>query len=336
MTDKLRILIARIDRIGDVVLSTAIPREIKKNNSEAFVAVLVREYTKDIFTGNPYVDEIIVYSPEAPFFESVKKIKSLNLSHTITLLPDKRLNWIFFTAGVKTRIVNGFKFYQFITNTKSVFRRKYKPLRSEADYCIDSIRKIGLTVESIDSEIHLLPDEKEKSISIKSKYSEGGKKLIGIHTSSGNSAPNLRPTEYRKLVEYLLKEKNYTVFITDNIPPQEVAGIENVIYPNVEKTLRESIINFSALDVLISASTGPMHLAAALKVDTLALFCPMTACSPILWGPLGNRVRFMIPEKEYCINKCPGDPKKCDYSEDGGINAEKVFNELTDFVSSVK
>ena len=57
----LRILIARIDRIGDVVLSTPIPREIKKDYPDSFVSVLVRNYTKDIYLNNPNVDEIILF-----------------------------------------------------------------------------------------------------------------------------------------------------------------------------------------------------------------------------------------------------------------------------------
>lgn len=55
-----RILIVRIDRIGDVVLTTSMPREIKKKYPDSFVAVLVRSYTRDIFINNPYVDEIII------------------------------------------------------------------------------------------------------------------------------------------------------------------------------------------------------------------------------------------------------------------------------------
>ncbi len=161
MDNKFRILIARTDRIGDVVLSTAIPREIKKNIPDSFVAVLVKEYTKDIFLENPNVEEIIVYNPDDSFLKTVKEIRKHNFTHSITLLPNKRLNWILFTAGIKTRIVNGFKFFQFITNSKSVFRRKYKPLRSEADYCMDMIRKLGMNVNSIESEIYLSESEKE-------------------------------------------------------------------------------------------------------------------------------------------------------------------------------
>ena len=38
-----------------------------------------------------------------------------------------------------------------------------------------------------------------------------------------------------------------------------------------------------------------MHICAALKVPTLTFFCPLTACSPKLWGPLGNRSDIVLP-----------------------------------------
>ena len=43
---QLRFLIARIDRIGDVVLSTPLPREIKKKYPDSYVAVLVKTLHK--------------------------------------------------------------------------------------------------------------------------------------------------------------------------------------------------------------------------------------------------------------------------------------------------
>ncbi|MEJ2104010.1 MAG: hypothetical protein P8X47_05470 [Ignavibacteriaceae bacterium] len=62
---QLRVLVARIDRIGDVVLSTPIPREIKNTHPGSFIAVLVKKYTKDIYLNNPHVDKIILYDGEA-------------------------------------------------------------------------------------------------------------------------------------------------------------------------------------------------------------------------------------------------------------------------------
>ena len=77
---QLRFLIARIDRIGDVVLSTPLPREIKKKHPNSFVAVLVKHYTKDVYFNNPNVDEIIISSSPK---NSVSK-QSFNLPESIT------------------------------------------------------------------------------------------------------------------------------------------------------------------------------------------------------------------------------------------------------------
>ncbi|MFA7228163.1 MAG: glycosyltransferase family 9 protein, partial [Melioribacteraceae bacterium] len=154
----------------------------------------------------------------------------------------------------------------------------------------------------------------------------------GIHSTSGNSSPNWPPEEYLALVRVLNKERKIRIVITDNNVPEQLLNLEGAVYPNKEKTLRESLLNFASLDLLISASTGPMHLAAALKVKTLSMFCPLTACSPKLWGPQGNESRIILPDENYCSTKCPGDPKKCYLTGIGGIDAEKVSAELKNFL----
>ena len=87
---------------------------------------------------------------------------------------------------------------------------------------------------------------------------------------------------------------------------------------------------------LISNSTGPMHICAALKVPNyFHFFCPLTACSPELWGPLGNKSKIILPEQEYCDTQCPIDPKKCDYSKPGGLKAEYVVERVAEFVKTL-
>jgi ADP-heptose:LPS heptosyltransferase len=82
-------------------------------------------------------------------------------------------------------------------------------------------------------------------------------------------------------------------------------------------SLRETIGILSHLHVLVSASTGPMHLAAGLKVPTVSIFCPLPACSPTLWGPRGNTSEIILPPRGFCQRKCPGDPHVCEF--EGGI-----------------
>lgn len=324
-----RILISRPDRIGDVVLSTGIPREIKKEFPDAFIVLLLREYTKDIYTSNPFVDQILLYD-ETKNRESglIREIRSLKIDTALMLLPSKRINRVLFLSGVRRRIGTGHKFFQYITNCKNTLRNKYIPLRHEADYCMDLARKTGVGGKDITPEIYLSDEEKNLVSDIKTGLAGSAKFIVGIHTTSGNSAPNIPAAEYRRLIESLSADAEIQVVVTDNVPPAEIACIPDVKYPNADLSLRRSILNFAALDLLISASTGPMHIASALRVATLSVFCPMTACSPRLWGPLGNSSEIIQPLENYCMTKCPGDPKKCRFEGEGGIDAMTILAKI--------
>jgi heptosyltransferase-2 len=330
----MRILISRPDRIGDVVLSTALPGEIKKQFPGSFVAILARSYTKDIYLNHPFVDEIIVLDEQGRNnFDLLKKIRSRFFTHAVMLLPTERINWLLFFSGIKYRIGVGHKFYQFAANVKSIYRRKQIPLRHEADYCADALRKLGISVTDLDSVIFLTEAEIKRSYEIRKQLSPGGEKIIGINSTSGNSAPNITPPEYKKVITSLSAHKEFKIAITDLVIPGELKDLPGVIYLNEGLPLRESIINFSALDMLVSASTGPMHIASALKVPTLSLFCPLPGCSPELWRPRGNRQEFILPQPDYCTINCPGDPKKCNFSGDKGITPEDVYNRTLKFFS---
>jgi ADP-heptose:LPS heptosyltransferase len=323
-----RILIVRPDRIGDVVLSTPLPREIKRNFPGSFVAVLLRKYTEAVYLNNPNVDEIILYDEVRGPLSLAGVLRKYKLDYSLTLLPTEKLNWILFLSGIRVRIGVGNKFYQFITNTKSVYRNKYIPLRHESEYCLDELRKLGIETESSDSEIHLSKEEQIIAVKRKKFLCPKGEILIGVNSSSGNSSPNMPAAEYLKLVKQLSNVANLRIAITDVTIPEELRNLKDVAYPNEGNSLRESIINFSILDLLISSSTGPMHIAAGLGVPALSIFCPLPACSPELWSPKGNKSEIILPDKDYCQNQCPGDPKKCFFQGEGGIDSELVCKQV--------
>ena len=329
-----RILIIRPDRIGDVVLSTPIPRELKKAFPDCFIGLLLREYTKDIYVNNPHVDQIIVDLERTDLkskLQLINEIRSHNFTHAFMLLPTERMNWILFFSGIKHRIGVGHKFYQFVTNTKSVYRRKHIPLRHEADYCMDMARKIGVISDNLDTEIYLNNEEKAFVSLLKEKFSKGQKLLIGIHTTSGNSVPNWKVQTYLDLIIKLESLNNVQIVITDLQIPEEIINITEVEYPE-QKTLRDLIHIISSLDLLIASSTGPTHIAAALKIPTITMFCPLPACSPELWSPKGNKAVNILPSKNYCGVICSGNPKQCYFEGEGGISVERVFGEVKKFI----
>ncbi|MBN2572459.1 MAG: glycosyltransferase family 9 protein [Ignavibacteriales bacterium] len=326
-----RILIVRTDRVGDVILSTPIPREIKKQFPDSFVAVLVRDYTKAIYKNNPNVDLILTddyddTNKKETFWKLVKELKKHQFTHALNLRPTERLNWMLFLARIPFRVGVGHKFYQYISFTKSVSRKKYKFLKSEADYCMDLARKIGVKTNNISTEIHLTDDEKEKVKSYRQVFSPNNEFVVGIHTTHGKSTPNISPNGYRKLIKILLFNKNIKIVVTDLEPVNEVKNISEVEY--ISKSGRDFFCEIAAFDLLISSSTGPSHIAAALKIPTLTFFCTLPACSQKLWSPQGNRAINIEPPQEFCSTKCSQNPQNCFLDNEGGIDLEKIAEKI--------
>jgi heptosyltransferase-2 len=234
------------------------------------------------------------------------------------------------------------RLYQVLTLMKTVSRHKYIPLRHEADYCLDLGRAIGVEETDLSVELFLTEEERRVGAAILKSWRNMGKddarKLrVGIHLGHGHSAPNWKPERYMELGSFLLTHEEVCVVLTGNQSEAAKARMfqslhsSRVINLAGRLTLRELIAVVSHLDLLVSASTGPMHIAAGVKVPTLSLFCPLTACSPQLWGPLGNRAEVVLPPEEYCRVKCPGDPHVCDL--EGGIHPTTVYEKAVEALS---
>ncbi len=73
-------------------------------------------------------------------------------------------------------------------------------------------------------------------------------------------------------------------------------------------SLRELMAVIGASHIVVSGSTGPAHLAAALGVRTVSLFDPRRNQSPTRWKPLGKGIVLLpeVPTCEKCIHEaCP-------------------------------
>jgi len=330
-----RILIVRQDRIGDAVLATPIPREIKKRWPDSHVSMLLRGSTRLLFQNNPHVDSIITdnFTPEnsrESFWSMVRQIRSQHFTHALMLLPEARINYMLFCAGIPVRVGHGIILFHALTLTRPVMTRKFNKGRHEAEYSMDLARSIGVKTSNVDPEIHLTEAELSQAASLARKWSGKGR-VIGLNTTSGMSSPNWEPETWAHLIQQLNKQGNLQVVITDYQVPDPLKDLPGVLYPCIGTDLREGMIPIKALDLMVSASTGPMHMASALKVHTLSLFCPLPACEPALWGPLGNRAEFCMPEEEYCRDQCPGDPHICRMAGSKMVSPAEVARRIGDF-----
>ncbi|MFZ4590443.1 MAG: glycosyltransferase family 9 protein [Ignavibacteria bacterium] len=333
-----RILIVRTDRVGDVVMITAIPREIKKAFPDAFVATLTQPNTAKIFENNPYVDEIITDDlSKDSFWEVVKKIKSLKFDYGLLVFPTERAAYQMFWAGVKQRIGVGRILYEVITLMKSVSRNNYTPLRHEADYCMDLARKIGVETDNYQPEIYTSDSEKaEISEYLLHKGITKDTFIIILHTGSKNSAPNWSEEKYFELLNKIVKkypDKNFVILLTAYEMTQEfkdrVKEINDKRIVDVSDDiddLRKLIKIISVADLMICSSTGPIHLADALDRKCIGIHCNSAMSSIKLWGVINKKSVNIEVSKEFCDSNCSSDKKQCGI--ENGISTEEVLKHI--------
>lgn len=329
MTAPRRILVVRPDRIGDVVLSTPLVRALRKCWPDAHIAELVRPYTAPVLEGNPRLDEIIVDDPAgadaglAGFTRQVSALRRRRFDTALMLLPSARHAWMTFLAGIPRRWGSSRKAYHRLTGARIV-TRSYTPLRHEADYCLDLARAIGAPDDGLDVEVFVGEEERRAAADLL-----GAGPLVGIHPGWGGSAPNWTVERYVELAGNLLVSRSDVrivltgaeseAHLAEHFAPLPTARVVDLMG---KTDLRRTMAVIANLSVLVSASTGTMHLAAALGVPTVSLFCPLDSCSPTLWGPLGSRGEVVLPDEGFCSIRCPGDPHVCRF--DGGIGVAGV------------
>ncbi|MBK6877550.1 MAG: glycosyltransferase family 9 protein [Ignavibacteria bacterium] len=331
-----RILIVRTDRVGDVIMITPMIREIRRTFPDAFIATLTNPNSADVLINNPNVNEIITDDlMKDSFSEVTAKLRSFKFSDGLLVMPTERAAYQMFLAGVKNRIGVGRKLYEVITFMKSVSRNKYIPLRHEADYCMDLARVIGVSSDNLTPEIFLTPEEKELRLnSLIASGSRINTRKIIIHTGSGGSSRNWSEEKYLKLIESILnRDQNSEIILTAKEMTDDFVvkakAMSNELILDVRDLvirLRDLINIISNCDLLIAASTGPLHVASALGIKTIGLYCHRPMNCSRHWGALGMNAVNLEISKSYCDASCSDDKENCNF--ENGLGIDNVINFL--------
>lgn len=314
-----RILLIRPDRVGDVILTTPLIKAIKQTYPDSYLALMVSAVSVPLLENNPNVDKIIIDEQNSKnkndFWDKVKLLRSEKFTTGLMPLPRERHAWMMFFAGIKERIGVGKILYEVLTGMKTV-PKKYIPLRHEADYIFDLGRKIGVKDIPLKPELFLSDSE---IYAARNKLTNIGldlsKPIIGVNPISGGSVPNWKIEDYIKLVNKLAKIYQILFLLPSQLPKltEAFANTKNVFFKFPD--LRNLISICSQLSLLFSSSTGTSHIAAALGIKTVTLFCPLDTCSAQHWGNLGNESINLTATNKYCQIKCPGNPKICTLDE---------------------
>ncbi len=310
------ILVIRNDKIGDFMLAWPSFALLKKQYPDAEITALVPEYTADLARLCEWIDHVLVDERKDSFISDVihlkNNLKNNRFDTSISLFSGARTSLALWLAKVEQRIGPATKIAQVFLNRK-LKQKRSESLKPEYEYNLDLIKYyIYLNHEKPRTSpqppyLRFDPDEINSLQNKIKKHFDipGDSRIIIIHPGTGGSAINLSTDQYAELAKQLATLANVFFIITAG--PGELSQTTELSEKLQETNhgMHESktgIVNFckyiNAADTFISGSTGPLHIAGALNINTVAFYPAKRSASPTRWQTTNseNKRLYFSPE----------------------------------------
>lgn len=365
LTQVRRILIVRLDEIGDVVLTTPLLRELRQNLSSAWITLVVKPEIFNLVELCPYLNEILTYNWRAGWL--LKALRRhwrawrLASNHLwrrcfdLAILPRWDIDgyhgtFLMALSGAPTRV----GYSEEVTIAKSAYNRGFDRLltqvmrdgsiRHEVEHNLNVVRFMGGEVRDHRLELwlgesdELFADEWLRRHEVKPNG-------LSVALGPGAGAPKRRwPLDsYAQIGEWLQNQYQVRIIIVGG-PEDKPAGRElqnrlghSAIDASGQTTLRQGAAILKRCALYIGNDAGPMHLAAAARIPVMELSChpihgsDWSANSPRRFGPWGTKSVIIQPKlpRAPCVDECSATVPHCIL----GISAEQVKEALTKLFS---
>lgn len=301
-----RLLISRADSIGDVILTLPLCGLIKSINPTVKIYFLGKQYTRAVVEACKSVDEFIDVDElfQKPDSKQVETIQQLELDAVIHVFPRKKIAKLMYQARIPFRVGASGRMYNLLYCNKIVSMSRKRSDKHEAILNLELLRGLGYHHDIQNSEIptyYTLEAQEELPEKLKLLLSSEKFNLI-LHPKSKGSAREWGLENFGKLIA-LLPPDEFQIIISgteaegklmadwlSELPTHIINGCGSM-------NLKQFISFIGAADGLIAASTGPLHIAAALEKVALGIYPPIKPMHPGRWAPLGKNASYLVLDK---------------------------------------
>jgi ADP-heptose:LPS heptosyltransferase len=254
----------------------------------------------------PFIDDVLLYEPGwRGFFQTIHRLKQARVFASISCFIDTRLGCLLWLAGIPTRIGPATKLAQIFFNGRVVQRRS-RVEKPEWAYNLDLGRSLFPSLPQAFRRPLLVPPATVLDDTPAAEILRAcrGRKVVVFHPGFGGSSDgNLALVDYIRLARIASEIPGVHVVFT--FGPDDLAVYEQVrVNLDFDADLVQSLPSLlafcaflQACTLLVSTSTGPMHLAGAVNAQTLSFFGASAFASSRRWEPLNARDRqsnFML------------------------------------------
>lgn len=311
--------------IGDSVLTTPLIQKTKKLFPDTQIVVITRPQTEDIFKPLPEVSEVILndkrgWNKIAGVWKTAKAIKKSGID--ILLVPHRsfRSALIAWLSHVPIRI--GFTSSEgWFLYTKTV---PFNWMIHDAERNLSLLQ--GIAKEKFAAEklsMSFTPSAEENVARLLKDFNLEGKKLVGIHAGSAWPTKCWPMEYYVDLISKLQTELGVQVVLVgggkkDADLGEKICQLSKGHAASLcgKTSLADLMALMKHLSLFITNDSGPMHIATAFDVPTLAIFGPTTR--ELGFFPYGEGHRVLevkdLPCRPCALHggkKCPLKHFKC-------------------------
>ncbi|MBD3379907.1 MAG: lipopolysaccharide heptosyltransferase II [Candidatus Omnitrophica bacterium] len=334
-----RILIARTDRIGDVVLSTPVIRQLRKNYPDAYISFMVQSGNRDLVANNPDLDEVITLDRRGSekgfrgIFRFSRMIRRKKFDTAIALHPTNRVHLLFFLAGIPVRI--GYDRKMAFLLTRKIRHDKHLFGEHESVSTLKLMRDAGFAVDIEDISPYVESSAKDRD-SVDSVFRDLGISESPVAVHPGASCPSKRwdPDGFAEVSEVLRKKYGKDIVLIGGDETMEISrsiassSKEKLIDLTGALRLGELAEFLSRCCVLVSNDSGPVHVAAAVNTPCVVIFGRSDpGLSPDRWGPAGVHNRLI--HKDVGCEKCSAHECKIGFACLRAVSSRDVLDAVS-------
>ncbi|MCX6167956.1 MAG: glycosyltransferase family 9 protein [Ignavibacteriales bacterium] len=297
-----KILIIKLRGIGDVVLSTIVIDNLRKDFPKAQIDYLVESPSQPGLSGLKEIKQVLIFDRNN-FWNKVSMVLQIRKNKydlILDLFSNPSTALVTFFSGAKYRVGFPYRGRRYAYNLYGPAERgKYH----SALLHLETLKMIGLNSSYKQLYYYISP----AALRVAEKYLRDSfienNFVVGICPTGGWESKKCDPSKFAEIAKAVIKKYNAKIFILwgksdqeDAFKIQSLIGDKSIIAP--ETTIQELAALIARCKILIANDSGPMHIATSVGTPVLGLFGPT---SPHMQGPFGEMHEWVRLDELDCI-----------------------------------
>jgi ADP-heptose:LPS heptosyltransferase len=322
------VLVLRLDRIGDVIMSLPAIHELRAALPDARIRLAVGAWSASVVRHAP-VDEVLVWS--APWAgrgaEGAESLRSLmgraralrgaGIDVALDLQGDVRASVLLWLTGARMRA--GY------ANTGGRWLlTDVIPLDETVSWIEQNRRAVETVLGSDALRVTVDPlarEDRDLARRFRETLGPERRPIVGLHPSGGRRVKEWDLARWAEVAERLQRDFGATIVVTGSAADKPLAEALARALPSapVDTTGRlgaqETMAVIEALDLFLSSDTGPMHMACAVDTPSVSVFGPTDPVRYFSGGDGAPGSRHVVIRADLWCSPCNlvrKPPSECD------------------------